>query len=77
MASSSYSNKAGKVTTGLTVSVDLLLAGLMGTQPGISCEVQRVDILPLMISPPVLSQRAVFKVSLTHDSNALLPIKLE
>ena len=54
--------EVGRITTRLTVSDDLFLAKLTGTEPGISREVQLVDILlrfilTLIINLCLLSQR--------------------
>ena len=38
-------DKTDRITTCLTVSIDCFLAELMGTLPGISCEVQYVGAL--------------------------------
>ena len=45
-----------RITTHVNISSDPFLAEIMGIQPGISCEIQHVDILPYFVLTLVLNQ---------------------
>lgn len=47
---------ADRITTYVTITADLLLVEMTETYPGISCEIQHVNILPYLVLPLITNQ---------------------